>query len=164
MNTTELICIIMSTISVIINITLLIKTSISNKRNREDFNDIKCYIYEIMRRESNLSSIFDSMHEEVESLSTGFDNVQRSFNTALNEKINMKHYPLPNEIKQIEGVIDDQINQILGLTRGQRIPNKDMYETLVTNICKTFPSVSVEYVVRKLTSYLESSDIIERET
>ena len=162
MTTTELICIVMMSISVLINIVLFIKTSITNKRTREDFTDIKFYMYEIMRRESNLSSIYDDIHENVESLSTGFDNVQKSFNTALEEKMNMKHYPLPSEIKQIEGVIDDQINQIIGLTRGQRIPNKDMYETLVTNICKTFPTIDVEYIVRKLTSYLESSDIIER--
>lgn len=163
MTTTELICIITSSISIIINITLMIRTSIIRKRTIDDFNDIKRYMYEIMRHESNLSSLFDDMHEDVESLSTGFDNVQKAFNTALNEKINMKHYPLPDEIQRIEGVIDDQINQIIGLTRGQRIPNKDMYETIVTNVCNTFPNIEIEYIVRKLTSYLEANDIVERE-
>jgi len=163
MTTTELICIIMSSVSIIINLTILIKTSIVRKQTLDDFNDIKLYMYEIMRRESNLSYMFDDMHESVESLSSGFDNVQKSFNTALNEKICMRHYPLPDEIRQIEGVMDDQINQIIGLTKKQRIPNKDMYETIITNLCKTFPDIDVEYIVTKLTAYLEASDIIKLE-
>ena len=167
MTTTELICIIMSSVSIIINLTILIKTSIVRKQTLDDFNDIKLYIkrymYEIMRRESNLSYMFDDMHESVESLSSGFDNVQKSFNAALNEKISMRHYPLPDEIRQIEGVMDDQINQIIGLTKKQRIPNKDMYETIITNLCKTFPDIDVEYIVTKLTAYLEASDIIKLE-
>ena len=163
MTTTELICIIMSTISIVINVTILIKTSIIHKKTLDDFNDIKFYMYEIMRRESNLSSIFDEMHESVESLSTGFDNVRKSFNTALDEKINMKHYPLPDEIKQIEGVMVDQIEQIVGLNSKQRIPNKDMYETIVTNVCKTFPNVDIEYIVTKLTSYLETSQLVRKD-
>ena len=163
MTTTELICIIMSSVSIIINLTILIKTSIVRKQTLDDFNDIKLYMYEIMRRESNLSYMFDDMHESVESLSSGFDNVQKSFNTALNEKISMRHYPLPDEIRQIEGVMDDQINQIIGLTKKQRIPNKDMYETIITNLCKTFPDIDVEYIVTKLTAYLEASDIIKLE-
>ena len=163
MTTTELICIIMSSVSIIINLTILIKTSIVRKQTLDDFNDIKLYMYEIMRRESNLSYMFDDMHESVESLSSGFDNVQKSFNKALNEKIGMRHYPLPDEIRQIEGVMDDQINQIIGLTKKQRIPNKDMYETIITNLCKTFPDIDVEYIVTKLTAYLEASDIIKLE-
>ena len=163
MTTTELICIIMAIISVVINITILIKTSITQKRTREDFNDIKFYMYEIMRRESNLSSIFDEMNETVESLTTGFNKVQQSFTLALGEKINMKHYPLPDEIRQIEGVMIDQIEQIVGLASEQRIPNKDMYETIITNMCKTFPDVDVEYLVTKLTSYIETSNIVKRE-
>lgn len=163
MTTTELICIFLSTISIIINITILIKTSIVHKRTREDFNDIKFYMYEIMRRESNLSHTYDDMYEIVESLTTGFNRVQDTFSTALDKKINMKHYPLPEEIKQIEGVMIDQIEQVIGLSSKQRIPNKDMYETIVTNMCKTFPSVDVEYLVTKLTSYLETSDIVKRE-
>lgn len=162
MTTTELICIVMMSISVLINIVLFIKTSKTNKRTRDDFNDIKLYMYEIMRRESNLSSLYDNIYESVESLSTGFDKVQESFNKALDEKVNMKHYPLPDEIKQIEGVMIDQVDQILGLTRKQRIPNKDMYETIVTNMCKTFPDVDVEYIVTKLTSYLESTEIVRK--
>ena len=163
MTTTELICIILSTISIVINTTILIKTSIIHKKTREDFNDIKFYMYEIMRRESNLSSIFDGLNESVESLSTGFDNVRKSFNTALDEKINMKHYPLPEEIKQIEGVMVDQIEQIVGLNSKQRIPNKDMYETIVTNVCKTFPNVDIEYIVTKLTSYIETSQLVRKD-
>lgn len=163
MTTTELICIIACSISIIINITLMIKTSIIRKRTIDDFNDIKRYMYEIMRHESTLSSLFDDMHEDVESLSTGFDNVRKSFNTALNEKINMRHYPLPDEIKQIEGVMTDQIEQIIGLAGKQRIPNRDMFETIVTNVCNTFPDIEVEYIVRKLTSYIEMTDIVKEE-
>lgn len=163
MTTTELICIIACSISIIINITLMIKTSIIRKRTIDDFNDIKRYMYEIMRHESTLSSLFDDMHEDVESLSTGFDNVLKSFNTALNEKINMRHYPLPDEIKQIEGVMTDQIEQIIGLAGKQRIPNRDMFETIVTNVCNTFPDIEVEYIVRKLTSYIEMTDIVKEE-
>ena len=163
MTTTELICIIACSISIIINITLMIKTSIIRKRTIDDFNDIKRYMYEIMRHESTLSSLFDDMHEDVESLSTGFNDVRKSFNTALNEKINMKHYPLPDEIKQIEGVMTDQIEQIIGLAGKQRIPNRDMFETIVTNVCNTFPGIEVEYIVRKLTSYIEMTDIVKEE-
>ena len=163
MTTTELICIIASSISIIINITLMIKTSIIRKRTIDDFNDIKRYMYEIMRHESTLSSLFDDMHEDVESLSTGFNDVRKSFNTALNEKINMRHYPLPDEIKQIEGVMTDQIEQIIGLAGKQRIPNRDMFETIVTNVCNTFPDIEVEYIVRKLTSYIEMTDIVKEE-
>lgn len=163
MTTTELICIIACSISIIINITLMIKTSIIRKRTIDDFNDIKRYMYEIMRHESTLSSLFDDMHEDVESLSTGFDNVQKAFNKALNEKINMRHYPLPDEIKQIEGVMTDQIEQIIGLAGKQRIPNRDMFETIVTNVCNTFPDIEVEYIVRKLTSYIEMTDIVKEE-
>jgi hypothetical protein len=163
MTTTELICIIACSISIIINITLMIKTSIIRKRTIDDFNDIKRYMYEIMRHESTLSSLFDDMHEDVESLSTGFNDVRKSFNTALNEKINMRHYPLPDEIKQIEGVMTDQIEQIIGLAGKQRIPNRDMFETIVTNVCNTFPDIEVEYIVRKLTSYIEMTDIVKEE-
>ena len=163
MTTTELICIIACSISIIINITLMIKTSIIRKRTIDDFNDIKRYMYEIMRHESTLSSLFDDMHEDVESLSTGFNDVRKSFNTALNEKINMRHYPLPDEIKQIEGVMTDQIEQIIGLAGKQRIPNRDMFETIVTNVCNTFPGIEVEYIVRKLTSYIEMTDIVKEE-
>lgn len=163
MTTTELICIIACSISIIINITLMIKTSIIRKRTIDDFNDIKRYMYEIMRHESTLSSLFDDMHEDVESLSTGFNEVRKSFNTALNEKINMRHYPLPDEIKQIEGVMTDQIEQIIGLAGKQRIPNRDMFETIVTNVCNTFPDIEVEYIVRKLTSYIEMTDIVKEE-
>lgn len=163
MTTTELICIIACSISIIINITLMIRASIIRKRTIDDFNDIKRYMYEIMRHESTLSSLFDDMHEDVESLSTGFDNVRKSFNTALNEKINMRHYPLPDEIKQIEGVMTDQIEQIIGLAGKQRIPNRDMFETIVTNVCNTFPDIEVEYIVRKLTSYIEMTDIVKEE-
>lgn len=163
MTTTELICIIACSISIIINITLMIKTSIVRKRTIDDFNDIKRYMYEIMRHESTLSSLFDDIHEDVESLSTGFNDVRKSFNTALNEKINMRHYPLPDEIKQIEGVMTDQIEQIIGLAGKQRIPNKDMFETIVTNVCNTFPDIEVEYIVRKLTSYIEMTDIVKEE-
>lgn len=163
MTTTELICIIACSISIIINITLMIKTSIIRKRTIDDFNDIKRYMYEIMRHESTLSSLFDDMHEDVESLSTGFNDVRKSFNTALNEKINMRHYPLPDEIKQIEGVMTDQIEQIIGLAGKQRIPNKDMFETIVTNVCNTFPDIEIEYIVRKLTSYIEMTDIVKEE-
>lgn len=163
MTTTELICIIACSISIIINITLMIKTSIVRKRTIDDFNDIKRYMYEIMRHESTLSSLFDDMHEDVESLSTGFNDVRKSFNTALNEKINMRHYPLPDEIKQIEGVMTDQIEQIIGLAGKQRIPNRDMFETIVTNVCNTFPDIEVEYIVRKLTSYIEMTDIVKEE-
>jgi hypothetical protein len=163
MTTTELICIIACSISIIINITLMIKTSIIRKRTIDDFNDVKRYMYEIMRHESTLSSLFDDMHEDVESLSTGFNDVRKSFNTALNEKINMRHYPLPDEIKQIEGVMTDQIEQIIGLAGKQRIPNRDMFETIVTNVCNTFPDIEVEYIVRKLTSYIEMTDIVKEE-
>jgi hypothetical protein len=163
MTTTELICIIACSISIIINITLMIKTSIIRKRTIDDFNDIKRYMYEIMRHESTLSSLFDDMHEDVESLSTGFNDVRKSFNTALNEKINMRHYPLPDEIKQIEGVMTDQIEQIIGLAGKQRIPNRDMVETIVTNVCNTYPDNEVEYIVRKLTSYIEMTDIVKAE-
>lgn len=163
MTTTELICIIASSISIIINITLMIRASIIRKRTIDDFNDIKRYMYEIMRHESTLSSLFDDMHEDVESLSTGFNDVRKSFNTALNEKINMRHYPLPDEIKQIEGVMTDQIEQIIGLAGKQRIPNRDMFETIVTNVCNTFPDIEVEYIVRKLTSYIEMTDIVKEE-
>lgn len=163
MTTTELICIIACSISIVINITLMIRASIIRKRTIDDFNDIKRYMYEIMRHESTLSSLFDDMHEDVESLSTGFNDVRKSFNTALNEKINMRHYPLPDEIKQIEGVMTDQIEQIIGLAGKQRIPNKDMYETIVTNVCNTFPDIEVEYIVRKLTSYIEMTDIVKEE-
>ncbi len=163
MTTTELICIIACSISIIINITLMIKASIIRKRTIDDFNDIKRYMYEIMRHESTLSSLFDDMHEDVESLSTGFNDVRKSFNTALNEKINMRHYPLPDEIKQIEGVMTDQIEQIIGLAGKQRIPNKDMFETIVTNVCNTFPDIEIEYIVRKLTSYIEMTDIVKEE-
>lgn len=163
MTTTELICIITCSISIIINITLMIKASITRKRTIDDFNDIKRYMYEIMRHESTLSSLFDDMHEDVESLSTGFNDVRKSFNTALNEKINMRHYPLPDEIKQIEGVMTDQIEQIIGLAGKQRIPNKDMFETIVTNVCNTFPDIEIEYIVRKLTSYIEMTDIVKEE-
>jgi hypothetical protein len=163
MTTTELICIIACSISIIINITLMIRASIIRKRTIDDFNDIKRYMYEIMRHESTLSSLFDDMHEDVESLSTGFNDVRKSFNTALNEKINMRHYPLPDEIKQIEGVMTDQIEQIIGLAGKQRIPNRDMFETIVTNVCNTFPDIEVEYIVRKLTSYIEMTDIVKEE-
>lgn len=163
MTTTELICIIACSISIVINITMMIRASIIRKRTIDDFNDIKRYMYEIMRHESTLSSLFDDMHEDVESLSTGFNDVRKSFNTALNEKINMRHYPLPDEIKQIEGVMTDQIEQIIGLAGKQRIPNKDMYETIVTNVCNTFPDIEVEYIVRKLTSYIEMTDIVKEE-
>lgn len=163
MTTTELICIIACSISIVINITLMIRASIIRKRTIDDFNDIKRYMYEIMRHESTLSSLFDDMHEDVESLSTGFNDVRKSFNTALNEKINMRHYPLPDEIKQIEGVMTDQIEQIIGLAGKQRIPNKDMYETIVTNVCNTFPDIEIEYIVRKLTSYIEMTDIVKEE-
>lgn len=163
MTTTELICIIACSISIVINITLMIRASIIRKRTIDDFNDIKRYMYEIMRHESTLSSLFDDMHEDVESLSTGFNDVRKSFNTALNEKINMRHYPLPDEIKQIEGVMTDQIEQIIGLAGKQRIPNKDMYETIVTNVCNTFPDIEIEYIVRKLTSYIEMTDIVKDE-
>ena len=163
MTTTELICIIASSISIIINITLMIRASIIRKRTIDDFNDIKRYMYEIMRHESTLSSLFDDMHEDVESLSTGFNDVRKSFNTALNEKINMRHYQLPDEIKQIEGVMTDQIEQIIGLAGKQRIPNRDMFETIVTNVCNTFPDIEVEYIVRKLTSYIEMTDIVKEE-
>lgn len=163
MNTTELICIIACSISVIINVIMMIRASIIRKRTIDDFNDIKRYMYEIMRHESTLSSLFDDMHEDVESLSTGFNDVRKSFNTALNEKINMRHYPLPDEIKQIEGVMTDQIEQIIGLAGKQRIPNKDMFETIVTNVCNTFPDIEIEYIVRKLTSYIEMTDIVKEE-
>ena len=163
MTTTELICIITCSISIIINITLMIKASITRKRTIDDFNDIKRYMYEFMLHESTLSSLFDDMHEDVESLSTGFNDVRKSFNTALNEKINMRHYPLPDEIKQIEGVMTDQIEQIIGLAGKQRIPNKDMFETIVTNVCNTFPDIEIEYIVRKLTSYIEMTDIVKEE-
>lgn len=163
MTTTEIICISIASVAILINLIVFISMMRLRKRTLSDFNDIKFYMYEIMRKESALSSTFDDMHETVESLTTGFDNVQKSFNKALDEKVNMKHYPLPDEIKQIEGVMIDQIEQILGLTSKQRIKNKDMYETIVTNMCKTFPDVDVEYIVTKLTAYLESSDIVKRE-
>lgn len=163
MNTTDLIIICIASISVIINIILLISTRITRNQIRSSNDDIKFYMYEIMRREANLSSIFDDMNETVESLTTGFNDVQRSFHEAINQKLDMKHYPLPEEIRQIEGVMLDQIDQIVGLASTQRIPNKDMYETIITNMCKTFPDVDVEYLVTKLTSYIETSNIVKRE-
>lgn len=160
MNTTLLICLIVIGCLLIINIIMGIFMYRSMKNT---LIQTKLFMYEMQRKTNNLDTLYENMNENVESLSTGFVNVQKSFDTALKEKINMKRFPLPDEIAAIDVVMHDQIDQIIGLTSKQRIPNKDMYETIVTNVCRTFPHIEIEYIVRKLTAFLESANIIARQ-
>lgn len=151
MNTSTLVSIIIASLSIIINIITLININKTKKMIKQTM----LHSYETQRKVSTINALYEGMNEEVESLSSSFTQVNQSFTQALDEKINMKHYPLPDEISNIEKTIQDQIETILRLSK-DKVAKKDYFETIVRNVCITFPSVSNEYIVTKVSSIIES--------
>lgn len=142
---------------IILLITNIIITICWNHSIKKRLSDTQAFLYDMQRRIRMMNSLYDNLLEGVESLSVGFDNTQKTFQIALDNKLSIGRFPMPNEIKDIKMVIDNQIEQVVGLTKGQRIKDRSVYETVIENVCKTFPEINIEYIVREVTSHIELS-------
>lgn len=144
-------------ITVLIVLTNLIVTIINVYKLTNSITHMENIIYLMNKKCSLLLDSYYSLKHNVEHLSTSFSNVQQSFDTAFDKKLQMKRMPSSSdEIKEIEKIIEDQIVIEISLSKDQKIRDAGMFDTIITNVCKTFPDIEIEYITKKVTSKIES--------
>ena len=94
----------------LIVLTNLIVTIINANKLTNSITHMENIIYLMNKKCSLLLDSYYSLKHNVEHLSTSFSNVQQSFDTAFDKKLQMKRMPSSSdEIKEIEKIIEDQI-------------------------------------------------------
>lgn len=143
---TLLICvIIISSLSVLINIFILIKM----KKLMTKFQQLS---YSLFMLKDDINENHLNVTESLETLQSSVANTLEDMHRQSKQKI----YPLPQLSDMITETIAEQIQIHSKLNSNRRIVPKEDFEKIITAVCLTYPNVVKEYIVEKTISIIES--------
>ena len=170
MNETQILLVIVSSISVLTSIVLLF-ISIGNRKR---INTIRDHMFMTLLKyddiQKKISYLYDSSDENIDTimngLSTIYDTVESlsSSNEMVLRKIgssNQYHpsgkvYPRPQIANEITATIKEQIGIELEKSRRLKAPRADYLHTIIENVSKTYPDISIDYIANKTIAIIES--------
>lgn len=90
--------------------------------------------------------------EKLETLQTSVTNTLEEMTVRSKAKI----YPLPQLSEMITQTIAEQIHLHTRLNNNRRIVPKEEFNKIIEDVCKTYPGVAEEFIVKKTISIIES--------
>jgi hypothetical protein len=169
MNETQILLIVSSTMLFVSLISLFI--SIRNNKKINTIRDqlfmtlIKCE--NILKTVNVIDSTDDNLKEDtmnalsyiadtVESLSSSNEMVLRKIGSSNQYHPSGKIYPRPQIANEITATIKEQIGIELEKSRRLKAPRADYLHTIVENVSKTYPDISIDYIANKTIAIIES--------
>ena len=170
MNETQIILLIVSSIAALTSIIVLF-ISIGNRKRINTIRDhmfmtllkyddiqrkIK-YIYD--SSDENIDTIMDGLstiYDTVESLSSSNETILRKITSPNQYNPSGKIYPRPQIANEITATIKEQIGIELEKSRQLKAPRADYLHTIVENVSKTYPDISIDYIANKTIAIIES--------
>lgn len=137
--------IIVSSLTILINIFILIKM----KKLMTRFQQLS---YNLFRLKDDMNENHLNVTESLETLQSSVANTLEDMHRQSKEKI----YPMPQLSNMITETIAEQIQIHSKLNSNRRIVPKEDFEKIITAVCLTYPNVSKEYIVEKTISIIES--------
>lgn len=106
-----------------------------------------------------IEKILNDQKTNEKELKEKFDHLSSSTTALLRiikEDKQKTHMPKPNEVKEIEQTIQDQISMEVMKSLDLNAPNEDYIIKITNNVCRTYPDIDIEYIGNKVVATIEA--------
>lgn len=114
-------------------------------------NDIKDTIEELNKKEDKINDDLNKKFDHLSSSTTAVIRILRE-----EQQNPPTHMPRPNEVKEIESTIQDQLSIEIMKSLDLNAPNEDYIVKIATNVANTYPEIDRDYIGNKTTAYIEA--------
>jgi hypothetical protein len=146
MNFTTIILISLSVIQLITTIIILIIVNAKLKSTQSEITVLINITYDLLKETRDVDFDFEQLNNMINQLTAGL---------STKEEEQAKTLPTPDIEEQITKTIKDQIATEVALAADLRSPYKDALRDIILRTVETYPTISVEYIARKVISMVE---------
>jgi c-di-AMP phosphodiesterase-like protein len=146
MNFTTIILISLSVIQLITTIIILIIVNAKLKSTQSEITVLINITYDLLKETRDVDFDFEQLNNMINQLTAGL---------STKEEEQAKTLPTPDIEEQITKTIEDQIATEVALAADLRAPYKDALRDIILRTVETYPTISVEYIARKVISMVE---------
>jgi hypothetical protein len=145
MNFITIILISLSVIQLIATIIILIIVDAKFKSMQSEMTVLINITYDLLKETRDIDYDFEQMNNIMNQLTAGLSTKEEQAKTL----------PTPDIEEQITKTIKDQIATEVALAADLRAPYKDALRDIILRTVETYPTISVEYIARKVISMVE---------
>lgn len=146
MNFITIILISLSVIQLITTIIILIIVDAKLKSTQSEITVLINITYDLLKETRDVDFDFEQLNNIINQLTAGL---------STKEEEQAKTLPTPDIEEQITKTIKDQIATEVALAADLRAPYKDALRDIILRTVETYPTISVEYIARKVISMVE---------
>lgn len=146
MNFTTIILISLSVIQLITTIIILIIVDAKFKSMQSEITVLINITYDLLKETRDVDFDFEQLNNIMNQLTAGL---------STKEEEPAKTLPTPDIEEQITKTIKDQIATEVALAADLRSPYKDSLRDIILRTVETYPTISIEYIARKVISMVE---------
>ena len=145
MNFITIILISLSVIQLITTIIILIIVDAKLKSTQSEITVLINIAYDLLKETRDVDFDFEQLNNIINQLTAGLSTKEEPTKTL----------PTPDIEEQITKTIKDQIATEVALAADLRAPYKDALRDIILRTVETYPTISVEYIARKVISMVE---------
>ena len=146
MNFITIMLISLSVIQLITTIIILIIVDAKLKSTQSEITVLINITYDLLKETRDVDFDFEQLNNIINQLTAGL---------STKEEEQAKTLPTPDIEEQITKTIKDQIATEVALAADLRAPYKDALRDIILRTVETYPTISVEYIARKVISMVE---------
>ena len=146
MNFITIMLISLSVIQLITTIIILIIVDAKLKSTQSEITILINITYDLLKETRDVDFDFEQLNNIINQLTAGL---------STKEEEQAKTLPTPDIEEQITKTIKDQIATEVALAADLRSPYKDSLRDIILRTVETYPTISVEYIARKVISMVE---------
>ncbi len=145
MNFTTIILISLSVIQVITTMIILIIVDAKFKSMQSEITVLINITYDLLKETRDIDFDFEQLNNIMNQLTAGLSTKENT----------PKSLPTPDIEEQITKTIKDQIATEVALAADLRAPYKDALRDIILRTVETYPTISIDYIARKVISMVE---------
>lgn len=146
MNFITIMLISLSVIQLITTIIILIIVDAKLKSTQSEITVLINITYDLLKETRDIDFDFEQLNNMINQLTAGL---------STKEEEQAKTLPTPDIEEQITKTIKDQIATEVALAADLRAPYKDALRDIILRTVETYPTISIEYIARKVISMVE---------
>ena len=146
MNFITIMLISLSVIQLITTIIILIIVDAKLKSTQSEITVLINITYDLLKETRDVDFDFEQLNNIINQLTAGL---------STKEEEQAKTLPTPDIEEQITKTIKDQIATEVALAADLRSPYKDSLRDIILRTVETYPTISIEYIARKVISMVE---------
>ena len=113
----------------------------------------------IIENDEKTIEALEYLLNEVDSLSSSNEMILSLLQPSQGQTRHNRHsiYPTPDLSRAIDQTIKDQITNEFTLSYKLKAPRSNYLQTIVTNVSRTYPQISIEYITKRTVAMVETS-------